>query len=166
MPGDTAGTSVPNSKLIAENPGERGSKYAIEDNLECGIMLDGCEVKSLRQGHANISESYASLEDGELWLINSYNSYIAPYSQSKRFGHEEQHHRRKLLMSKKQLARLFDDSAKKGMTRSSLRSYLNDPGIGKLKSGIAKGKKLAPKRATEDRRDWDRQKATLLKEHG
>lgn len=166
MPGDAAGTSVPNSKLIAENPGERGSKYAIEDDLECGITLDGCEVKSLRQGHANISESYANLEDAELWLINAYISYIAPYSQSKRFGHEEQHHRRKLLISKKQLARLFEDSAKKGMTTSTSRFHLNDRGIGKLKSGIATGRKLAAKRATEDRRDWDRQKATLLKEHG
>ena len=151
----------PNSKLVAENRRAR-FEYAIEDDLECGIMLEGSEVKSLRQGGANIAESYASVEDGELWLINAY---IAPYRQARSFGHEERR-RRKLLVSKRELARLWADSAKKGMTLVPLRLYFNDRGIAKLKIGIAKGKKLADKRATEAKRDWDRQKARLLKEHG
>jgi len=153
--------SDPNSKLVAENRRAR-FEYAIEDDLECGIMLEGSEVKSLRQGGANIAESYASVENGELWLINGY---IAPYKQAKSFGHEERR-RRKLLVSKRELARLWAETAKKGMTLVPLKLYFNDRGIAKLRIGIAKGKKLADKRATEARRDWDRQKARLLKEHG
>jgi len=153
--------SDPNSKLIAENRRAR-YEYAIDDDVECGIMLEGSEVKSLRQGGANIAESYASVEGGELWLINAY---IAPYRQAQTFGHEERR-RRKLLVTKKQLARLWADSAKKGMTLVPLKLYFNDRGIAKLKLGIARGKKLTDKRATEAKRDWDRQKARLLKEHG
>jgi SsrA-binding protein len=153
--------SDPNSKLIAENRRAR-YEYAIEDDLECGIMLEGSEVKSLRQGGANIAESYASVENGELWLINGY---IAPYAQAKSFTHEERR-RRKLLVSKRDLARLWAESAKKGKTLVPLKLYFNDRGIAKLKIGIAKGKKLADKRATEAKRDWDRQKARLMKEHG
>ena len=77
--------SDPNSKLIAENRRARFD-YHIESDLEAGIMLLGSEVKSLRQGGSNIGESYASVENGELWLINSY---IAPYLQAKTWGHEE-----------------------------------------------------------------------------
>jgi hypothetical protein len=88
--------SDPNSKLIAENRRARFD-YSIESDLEAGIMLFGSEVKSLRQGGSNIAESYASVEGGELWLINGY---IAPYLQAKTFGHEERR-RRKLLVSKK-----------------------------------------------------------------
>ena len=161
MPGVMATKSDPNSKLIAENRRAR-HEYAIEEDLECGIMLEGSEVKSLRQGGANIAESYASVEDGELWLINGY---IAPYAQAKSFGHEERR-KRKLLVSKRELARLWAESAKKGKTLVPLRLYFNDRGIAKLKIGIARGKKLADKRATEAKRDWDRQKARLLKEHG
>ena len=82
----------PNYKVIAENRRARYD-YAIEDDLECGIVLSGSEVKSLRQGGSNIADSYASVEDGELWLINGY---IAPYDQAKTWGHEERR-KRKLL---------------------------------------------------------------------
>jgi SsrA-binding protein len=153
--------SDPNSRLIAENRRAR-FEYAIEDDLECGIMLEGSEVKSLRQGGANIAESYASVENGELWLINGY---IAPYAQAKNFAHEERR-RRKLLVSKRELSRLWAESTKKGKTLVPLKLYFNDRGIAKLRIGIARGKKLADKRATEAKRDWDRQKARLLKEHG
>ncbi len=152
--------SDPNSKLIAENRRAR-YEYAIEEDLECGIMLEGSEVKSLRQGGANIAESYASVEGGELWLVNGY---IAPYAQAKTFSHDERR-RRKLLVSKRELSRLWAESAKKGKTLVPLKLYFNDRGIAKLKIGIARGKKLADKRATEAKRDWDRQKARLLKEH-
>jgi len=92
--------SDPNSKLIAENRRARFD-YHIEDDIEAGIMLEGSEVKSLRLGGSNIAESYASVEGGELWLINGY---IAPYVRAKTFGHEERR-KRKLLVSKKQLSR-------------------------------------------------------------
>jgi SsrA-binding protein len=151
--------SDPNSKLIAENRRARFD-YHIEDDIEAGIILEGSEVKSLRLGGSNIAESYASVEGGELWLINGY---IAPYVQAKMFGHEERR-RRKLLVSRKQLARLWSATAREGMTIVPIRMYFNDRGIVKLKIGIAKGKKLADKRETSAKRDWDREKARLLKQ--
>lgn len=151
--------SDPNSKLIAENRRARFD-YHIESDIEAGIILMGSEVKSLRQGGANIGESYASVEGGELWLINGY---IAPYLQAKTWGHEERR-RRKLLVSKKELSRLWNATAREGMTIVPIKMYFNDRGIVKLKIGIAKGKKLADKRETSAKRDWDREKARLLKQ--
>jgi len=153
--------SDPNYKIIAENRRARFD-YFIESDLECGIMLTGSEVKSLRTGQANIAESYASVEEGELWLINSY---IAPFAPAKTWGHEERR-KRKLLVGKRELARLWAATAKDGMTLVPLVMYFNHRGLVKLKIGVAKGKKLADKRATEAKRDWDRQKRRLLKEHG
>ena len=152
--------SDPNSKLIAENRRARFD-YFIEEEIEAGIILMGSEVKSLRQGGSNIGESYASVENGELWLINGY---IAPYLQAKTWGHEERR-RRKLLVSRRELARLWNATAREGMTIVPIRMYFNDRGIVKLMIGIAKGKKLADKRATEAKRDWGREKQRLLKQH-
>ena len=152
--------SDPNSKLIAENRRARFD-FAIEDDIEAGIMLLGSEVKSMRQGGSNIAESYASVEDGELWLINSY---VAPYLQAKTWGHEERR-KRKLLVSRKELARLWNATAREGMTIVPLKMYFNERGMVKLKIGIAKGKKNADKRETSAKRDWDRQKARLLKQN-
>lgn len=153
--------SDPNYKIIAENRRARFD-YFIESDLECGIMLTGSEVKSLRSGQANIAESYASTENGELWLINSY---IAPFAPAKTWGHEERR-KRKLLVNRREMARLWASTAKEGMTLVPLVMYFNHRGLVKLKIGVAKGKKLTDKRATEAKRDWDRQKHRLLKEHG
>ncbi len=153
--------SDPNSKLIADNRRARFD-YHIEDDLEAGIVLVGSEVKSLRKGGSNIADSYASVEGGELWLINGY---IAPYAQAKTWGHEERR-RRKLLVSRKELSRLWSATQREGMTVVPLRMYFNERGVVKLKLGIAKGKKLADKRDTSAKRDWDRQKARLLKQGG
>lgn len=151
--------SDPNSKLIAENRRARFD-YAIESDIEAGIMLLGSEVKSLRKGGSNLGESYANVEGGELWLINGY---IAPYNEAKIWGHEERR-RRKLLVSKKELSRLWNATAREGMTLVPLKMYFNERGIVKVKIGVAKGKKLADKRETSAKRDWDRQKARLLKQ--
>lgn len=149
------------NKVIAENRKARHN-YFIEDDLEAGIMLEGSEVKSLRVGGVNIAESYASIEDGELWLINGH---IPAYKQAKTFGHEERR-RRKLLVSRKELARLWQNTAREGMTLVPLTLYFNEKGMAKLKLGIAKGKKMQDKRATEAKRDWDRQKARVLRDRG
>lgn len=151
----------PNYKVIAENRRARFD-YAIEDDIECGLVLEGSEVKSLRAGAANIAESYAAVEDGELWLVNAY---IAPYEQARTFGHEERR-RRKLLVSKKEMARLWNVTRRKGLTLVPLVLYFNHKGLAKLKIGIAKGKKAHDKRETAARRDWQRQKQRLLKEQG
>ncbi|TVQ58472.1 MAG: SsrA-binding protein SmpB [Rhodobacteraceae bacterium] len=148
-------------KIVAENRKARRN-YFIEDDLEAGIMLQGSEVKSLRQGGANIAESYASVEGGELWLINSY---VAPFSQAKTFGHEERR-RRKLLVNRRELAKLAQGVQREGMTIVPLELYFNPKGVAKLKIGIAKGKKLVDKRDTEKARDWARDKARLLKARG
>jgi SsrA-binding protein len=150
----------PNYKVVAENRRARFD-YAIEDDLECGIILQGSEGKSLRENSANMAECYAAVEDGELWLVNSY---IAPYEQAKTWGHEERR-RRKLLVSKKELSRMWNDTQRKGMTLVPMVLYFNHKGLAKLKIGIAKGKKLHDKRATEAKRDWGRQKQRLLR-HG
>ena len=148
----------PNYKVIAENRRARFD-YAIEDDMECGIQLMGSEVKSLRTGQSNIADSYAAVEEGELWLVNSY---IAPYSRAM-FGHEERR-RRKLLCSRKELADLWKSTQREGMTLVPLVLYFNHRGMAKVKIGIAKGKKTHDKRATEAKRDWNRQKQRLLKE--
>lgn len=152
---------TPNYKVVAENRRARFD-YAIEDDLECGIMLEGSEVKALRQKSANIAESYATVDNGELWLVNSY---VAPYVQAKTFGHEERR-RRKLLVSRKELARLWSETQRKGMTLVPLVLYFNHRGIAKIKIGIAKGKKAHDKRESDAKRDWSRQKQRLLKDHG
>lgn len=150
-----------NYKVIAENRRAR-REFAIEDDLEVGIQLMGSEVKSLRAGGAQIAESYAEVDDGELWLVNSY---VAPYEQAKTWKHEERR-RRKLLASKREIARLWNATQRQGMTIVPLVMYFNHRGLVKMKIGIAKGKKLADKRATDAKRDWDRQKQRLLKQHG
>ena len=152
--------SDPNYKIIAENRRARYD-YAIEDDLECGVLLQGSEVKSLRVNSANVAESYAAVEDAELWLVNSY---IAPYEQAKTWGHEERR-RRKLLVKRKELARLWSDTQRKGMTLVPLVMYFNHRGKVKMKIGIAKGKKNYDKRADSAKRDWGRQKRRLLR-HG
>ncbi len=150
----------PNYKVIAESRRARFD-YAIEDDLECGVLLLGSEVKSLRVNGANIAESYASVEKGELWLVNSY---VAPYEQARTFGHEERR-RRKLLVSKRELSKLWSETQRKGMTLVPLVLYFNHRGKVKLKIGIAKGKKAHDKRADQAKRDWGRQKQRLLR-HG
>ncbi|MEM8591065.1 MAG: SsrA-binding protein SmpB [Pseudomonadota bacterium] len=150
----------PNYKVIAENRRARYD-YAIESDLEVGVVLEGSEVKSLRQGGSNIAESYAEVEGGELWLVNSY---IAPYEQAKMFRHEERR-RRKLLVSRKELSDLWNATQRKGMTIVPLVMYFNHRGLVKMKVGVAKGKKNVDKRATEAKRDWQRQKARLLRDH-
>jgi len=149
----------PNYKVIAENRRARYD-YAIEDDIEVGIILEGSEVKSLRQGGATIADSYAAVEDGELWLVNSY---IAPYRQAKTWGHEERR-RRKLLARNKELSRLWNATQREGMTIVPLVMYFNDRGLVKLKIGIAKGKKNHDKRESEAKRDWQLQKSRLLKQ--
>ncbi|MEM0976402.1 MAG: SsrA-binding protein SmpB [Pseudomonadota bacterium] len=151
----------PNNKLIAENRRARFD-YAIEDTLECGMVLMGSEVKSMREGQTQITESYVDVEDGELWLINSY---VSLYAQAKTFGHTERR-KRKLLVSRREIARLWQGKSREGMTIVPLKIYFNNTGKVKCLIGLAKGKNKADKRDTQRDRDWNKQKRRLLKEHG
>lgn len=136
--------------------------YEILDTLEAGIMLTGTEVKSLRTGKAQITESYASPERGELWLINAH---IPDYLQANRFNHEERRPR-KLLVSKKELARLSQEVERAGNSIVPLKMYFNDRGMAKVLIGLGKGKKSFDKRETQKARDWGREKQRLLKDGG
>ncbi len=149
------------TRPVAENRKARFS-YEILDTIEAGLVLTGTEVKSLRQGQANIQESYASVEGGEVWLINSY---VPEYLQGNRFNHEPRR-RRKLLLSKREMARLAQAVDREGMTMVPLKIYFNERGRAKLLVAIARGKKLHDKRETERKRDWNREKARLMKERG
>jgi SsrA-binding protein len=149
------------SKIIADNRKARFA-YAIEDSLEAGIMLVGSEVKSLRGGKSTISESYAQAKDGELFLVNAY---IPEYTQASRFNHEPRRVR-KLLVHKREAAKLAAAIQREGMTLIPLKLYFNVKGRAKVELGIAKGKKLHDKRETEKKRDWARDKARLLRNRG
>lgn len=148
-------------KMVAENRKARRN-YEIEETFEAGIMLSGTEVKSLRTGKANIAESYASDEDGELFLINAY---IPEYAEASRFNHEPRRPR-KLLLHRKEIHKLMVGIQREGMTIVPLRLYFNDRGIAKIEIGLARGRKLHDKREVERRRDWNRQKARLMREKG
>ena len=148
-------------KLIADNRKARYA-YAIDETLEAGIMLVGSEVKSLRSGKTTIGESYAHAKDGELWLVNCY---IPEYTQASRFNHEPKR-TRKLLVHKREASKLAAAIQREGMTLIPLKMYFNAKGRAKIELGIAKGKKLHDKRETEKQRDWQRDKARLMRDKG
>jgi SsrA-binding protein len=125
-------------------------------------VLVGSEVKSLRGGKSTISESYAQAKDGELFLVNAY---IPEYTQASRFNHEPRRVR-KLLVHKREAAKLAAAIQREGMTLIPLKLYFNAKGRAKVELGIAKGKKLHDKRETEKKRDWARDKARLLRNRG
>lgn len=148
-------------KLIAEHRRARYD-YLIEETLEAGIQLTGTEVKALREGRANIAESYASAERGELYLINSH---IPPYGPASQFNHEPRRPR-KLLVSKRQLNKLKGAVEREGRTVVPLKMYFNDRGLAKLEIALAKGKKAHDKREATKDRDWKRDQARLMKDRG
>ena len=148
-------------KIAADNRKARHN-YFIEDTVEAGIMLTGTEIKSLRGGHATIGESYAQSKDGEIFLINAY---IPEYTEGNRFNHEPRRVR-KLLLHKRQIAKLSQAIEREGMTLIPLKIIFNAKGRAKVELGLAKGKKLHDKRDTEKARDWAREKGRLLRDKG
>ncbi|MBO6765977.1 SsrA-binding protein SmpB [Maricaulis sp.] len=136
--------------------------YEIEETFEAGLMLMGSEVKSLREGRANIAESYVSPERGEIWLVNAD---IPPYGPANRFNHEPRRHR-KLLLKRNEIEKLAGAVTRDGRTIIPLRLFFNNRGIAKLQIGLAKGKKTVDKRETIKRREWDKQKSRLMKNYG
>ena len=147
--------------MIAENRRARFD-YFIDDVVEAGLMLTGTEVKSLRNGRANIAESYAAVEGRDIMLVNAD---IPPYVQANRFNHEPRRPR-KLLLHRKQIDRLSGAVQREGLTIIPTKLYWNDKGIAKLEIGLAKGKKIHDKRETAAERDWQRDKARLMRDKG
>lgn len=144
--------------LIAENRRARFD-YEIIDTLEAGLALVGTEVRSLRNGKAQITESYASPEKDELWLINAY---IPEYPQANQFNHAERRPR-KLLVKRKEIDRLQAAVQRSGNTIVPLKLYFNERGKVKILLGLGKGKTKGDKRETEKKRDWQREKSRLMK---
>ena len=146
------------SRVVAENRRARRD-YEILETLEAGLVLAASEVTSLLEGGAAVAESYVSFEGREAFLINAH---IPAYGKASSFGHLERRPR-KLLLRRRELDRLFDSVQKQGFTAVPLRIYFTERGIAKLLIGAARGKKLHDKRETEKQRDWQRQKARLLR---
>ena len=147
--------------LIAENRRARFD-YFLEQTFEAGLSLTGSEVKSLRNGRANIAESYAAVEGRDIMLVNAD---IPPYVQANRFNHEPRRPR-KLLLHRKQIDRLIGAVQREGLTIIPTKLYWNDKGIAKLEIGLAKGKKIHDKREVVAQRDWQRDKARLMRDKG
>ena len=152
---------APARKLIAENRRARFD-YFLEESFEAGLALTGTEVKSLRGGRANIAESYAAVEGRELMLVNAD---IPPYGQANRFNHEPRRPR-KLLMRRRQIDKLIGAVQREGRTLIPVKLYFNERGLAKLEVALAKGKKAHDKREASAERDWQRDKARLLREKG
>ena len=146
---------------IAQNRKAR-HEYFIESTLEAGVMLTGSEVKSLRQGRCSIGEAYAHEQDGELFLRGMH---ISPYNAAYKQNHEPLRPR-KLLVHRRELAKLLDQVQRGGNTLVPLSIYFNERGIAKVELALARGKRKADKRQSEKKRDWSRQKARLLREQG
>lgn len=145
-------------RVVAENRKARYN-YEIVDTWEAGIALTGTEVKSLRSGKATIGESYAGPSGEELVL---YNAYIPEYLQANRFNHETRRPR-KLLLHRREIDKLLGATQREGFSVVPLRVYFNERGRAKVELGLGRGKKLHDKRETEKKRDWDREKARILK---
>ena len=156
-----AGKGAAGRKLIAQNRKARHD-YHIDETYEAGIQLFGTEVKSLREGRANLGDSFAQERDGEVVLMNAH---IAPYSAGGRFNHEPLRPR-KLLLHRRQIEKLRGELKRGGMTLVPLSLYFNEKGRAKVELALAHGKKQYDKRAAEAERDWQRQKGRLIRARG
>ncbi len=148
-------------RLVAQNRKARHD-YFIDSTLEAGVVLRGTEVKALRQGRGSLIDAWAGERGGELWL---FNAYIPEYESGHRFNHETKRPR-KLLVSKRELSRLIGAVQRAGTTLIPLAIYFSDRGLAKVEIGLARGKKQYDKRETSKQRDWNRQKARLLRAKG
>lgn len=148
-------------KTVAENRRARFD-YAIDQTFEAGIALKGTEVKSLRFGDGSITESYAEVKDGEVWLVNSN---IPEFSHGNRFNHEPKRPR-KLLLHEREINKLHGAVAREGMTLVPLSVYFNSRGRAKVELALAKGRKAHDKREHIKERDWKREAGRIMRDKG
>ncbi|MBA3878254.1 MAG: SsrA-binding protein [Sphingobium sp.] len=148
-------------KTVAENRRARFD-YAIETVYEAGIALTGTEVKSLRFGEGSIAESYAEVNEGAVWLVNSN---IPEFSHGNRYNHEAKRPR-KLLLHEREINKLHGAVARQGMTLVPLSIYFNSRGRAKVELALAKGKQAHDKRDAIKERDWKRDAARILRDRG
>ena len=150
------------ARAVAQNRRARHD-YFIDETLEAGIVLAGTEVKALRSGQASINESYAGEIEGELFLINAY---VPEYRQAHRLLQHEVRRPRKLLLHRRELAKLLGAIRREGVTIVPLSVYFNPRGVAKVQLGLARGKRKADKRETEKARDWQREKSRIMRDKG
>jgi len=148
-------------RVLADNRKARHF-YFIDERFEAGVVLQGTEVKGLREGRANIGDAYAAAQEGEIFLINAY---IPEYSGGNRFNHEPRRPR-KLLLHKRQIGKLIGVLKRGGVTLIPLTLFFNERGRAKIELALARGKKLHDRREAEKERDWNREKDRLKREKG
>lgn len=157
------GRSLLSYGTVAENRRAR-YEYLVEDTIEAGLVLAGSEVKSLRSGRCTITECYAGPKEDEFYL---FNAHIPEYQgATNRYCSHEARRPRKLLLRRHEIKRLRGEVARNGMTLVPLSVYFNRRGIAKIRLGLARGKKLVDKREVEKKRDWQREKARLMRNKG
>ncbi len=144
-------------KVIATNRKAR-HEYHIEDTIEAGLVLQGTEVKSLREGRVNLQDAYATIRDGEAWLLNMH---ISPYRHGTRYNHEPLRPR-KLLLHRREIQRLAKAVEQRGYTLVPLKIYFKN-GKAKVELGLAKGKKLYDRRAAIAEREARRRLERVMK---
>ncbi|MBI1362673.1 MAG: SsrA-binding protein SmpB [Proteobacteria bacterium] len=146
-----------NSPVISDNRRARFD-YEVLEKIEAGIMLTGTEVKALREGQGQLTDAYATFKDGEMWLLNAH---IAEYSHGNQLNHDPRR-TRKLLLHKNEIMQLKVQREKEQLTIVPLRLYWAKGKV-KVELAVARGKKLHDKRQTSKDRDWQRQKARILR---
>ena len=149
------------AKVVAENR-RAHYDYFIEEKFEAGIALQGTEVKALRTGQGSIAESYALVDEEEVWLINST---IPEYSHGNRLNHKPRR-KRKLLLKSREIAKLHGAITRQGLTLIPLSVYFNGAGKAKVELALARGKKDHDKRETIKEREWKREQGRLLRHNG
>jgi SsrA-binding protein len=147
--------------IVAQNRKARFD-YTIKDTVEAGLVLKGAEVKSLRHGRATLTEAWAGEREGELYLFNAY----IPEYQGGVLSRFEPRAPRKLLLKRKQIVTLAGTVARDGVTLVPLQIHFNDRGRAKVLLGIGEGRKKADKRAAVATREWQRDKARLMRARG
>lgn len=156
------GGLISTDKIVTDNR-RANFEYELLDRFEAGIVLAGTEVKSLRHGQCSLAESYVGPKGSEIWI---YNMHIPEYMQASRHLQHDPKRPRKLLLKKREINKLLGAVNKEGMTITATKIYFNKVGLAKLEIALAKGKKMHDKRETEKKRDWQRDKARLLRERG
>ncbi|MGH9020770.1 MAG: SsrA-binding protein SmpB [Acidimicrobiales bacterium] len=146
-------------RVVATNRRARHD-YEILETLECGVVLGGSEVKSLRQGTAQLGDGFVRVDDGELWL---YSTHIPPWTYAVGFGSHDPDRKRKLLAHRHQIERLKGQTTTQPLTLIPLKLYFHE-GRAKIEIGLAKGRKLQDRRQALARRDADREMARAARE--
>lgn len=153
---------VSTNATVADNKKARFD-YSLEDIFEAGIMLVGTEVKSLRMGQANIKEAYVGPKDGDIWI---FNANIPAYQQASQHFQHDPKRPRKLLLHKREVDKLLGAVSREGYTIVPVKLFFNNRGLAKLNIALAKGKQAHDKRESMKKRDWDKQKARIMRDKG